>query len=568
MNKKLFFAGFALLAAVSFTSCNSDNPIDITNPNGVTPAASTHYLGGSYDWTAIAKDNAELTKFWNEDATEVGKAIKDKKTINILLDVSGFALDGSTIELPDFWKNDGTGAKGRVVNITISGNFKNADFLRADFIKNGAAKQTKYPVKIKTDKLAESEVNFIFDAEAIDLELYTKKTRSTLNGTFAIGYFYAEAADGMSATEVQSGVVAAIDNASTGDIKEKEDAIIAGLWVKDLAAVVNVEAQKGIPVGTNKYIYAKDVYVEENCTIKNLAYNSDAKKTFKLGTIAIVDPANTIVNFDKDKIYADEIVGVKAENNIVSNLENATSIDLNYIDNIENVTINQATTLKKDVFSGVIFNSKVTFNTEDITSIDDVTFNALEVKINADDVTVAFDKVNFNAKPTLSSTLKYTKTEAWTDTHTYQWIVGDDKTTGFYQEVTQAKPLMEYNKTKEVGTFSSDDVQWDGVNNFVKGTKNDKSADAKKYAVVVINTPMPAGTYTITPEGTLVDLSSACKFKNGTVYGQDDAALNKIWGEVEFKDEGAWYSVKYAGNEYVWRKLSEAGKEKIYVLTK
>ena len=75
MNKKLFFAGFALLAAVSFTSCNSDNPIDVTDPNGVKPASSTHYLGGSYDWTAVAKDYAQLQEFWAADKDAVKKAL-------------------------------------------------------------------------------------------------------------------------------------------------------------------------------------------------------------------------------------------------------------------------------------------------------------------------------------------------------------------------------------------------------------------------------------------------------------------------------------------------------------
>jgi hypothetical protein len=68
MNKKLFFAGFALLAAVSFTSCNSDNPIDVTDPNGVRPVNSTHYVGGSYDWTATVKDYDDLKEFWAKDA--------------------------------------------------------------------------------------------------------------------------------------------------------------------------------------------------------------------------------------------------------------------------------------------------------------------------------------------------------------------------------------------------------------------------------------------------------------------------------------------------------------------
>ena len=122
--------------------------------------------------------------------------------------------------------------------------------------------------------------------------------------------------------------------------------------------------------------------------------------------------------------------------------------------------------------------------------------------------------------------------------------------------------LKEYNKGKDIGTYTTDDVQFDGTNKtFIAGTKNDKSAEAKTYAVVVIKTPYAAGTYTITPEGTLIDMTKTCKFNGDT----DDNALNGIWGNVWFKDEGAWYSVKYADTLYKWRKLDSSMN---YVLVK
>ena len=562
MNKKLFFAGFALLAAVSFTSCNSDNPIDITNPNGVSPSDGSHAIGGAYDWTVTPKNVKQLDSLWNVDKKTVQANIANEKIASICINVENFTLEnGKTINIPDLWAN----ANGKIVKVYVSGNFKNPDYLRADAIKNAAtpAKQTKFPVLIDTKNVAGSEVQFTFDGEAFDLVLTTDKARSLINGVYEIGYFKAIAAEGMSATEVQSGLVDAIDYASTGDIKEKEDAFIAGLWVKDLAIAVNVEAQKGIPVGTNKYIYAKDLYVEESCTINNIAYNSDAKKTFKLGLVQVVNPAFTVLNFNADKIYAEKIAGVKASNNIV-NLLGAGTIDLNYIDAIEKVSINQATTLKKDIFSGVEFWGNVTFNTGDITSFADVTFNGLNIEINADDVTVNFDKVNFLAKPALTSTLKYTYTEAGYNPATYQWIISDaDPTLGYYQQCkNDLSDLKEYNKGKDIATYTTDDVQWDGTNKtFKAGTKNNKSADAKKYAVVVIKTPYAAGTYTITPEGTLIDMTKTCKFNGDT----DDNALNGIWGNVAFKDEGAWYSVKYADTLYKWRKLDSS---MLYVLVK
>ena len=168
------------------------------------------------------------------------------------------------------------------------------------------------------------------------------------------------------------------------------------------------------------------------------------------------------------------------------------------------------------------------------------------------------------AKPALTSTLKYTYTEAGYNPTTYQWIISDtDPTQGYYQQCkNDLSNLKEYNKGKDIATYTTDDVQWDGTNKtFMAGTKNDKSAEAKTYAVVVIKTPYAAGTYTITPEGTLIDMTKTCKFNGDT----DDNALNGIWGNVAFKDEGAWYSVKYADTLYKWRKLDLSNT---YVLVK
>ena len=168
------------------------------------------------------------------------------------------------------------------------------------------------------------------------------------------------------------------------------------------------------------------------------------------------------------------------------------------------------------------------------------------------------------AKPWLTSTLQYTYTEAGYNPATYQWIISDtDPTQGYYQQCkNDLSNLKEYNKGKDIATYTTDDVQWDGTNKtFMAGTKNDKSAEAKTYAVVVIKTPYAAGTYTITPEGTLIDMTKTCKFNGDT----DDNALNGIWGNVAFKDEGAWYSVKYADTLYKWRKLDSS---LTYVLVK
>ena len=556
MNKKLFLAGVALLAAVGFTSCNSETPIDPSTPSGIAPAAVGHQVGVDYDWAVKANSVAQFEEYWAADKDAVQKLVKDKKIASLCIIVDALTLDGKTIEIPQLWAD----ANGKIVNVRIAGTFKNPDFLRAAWMEKGAA-ATKWPVKIKTDKVKGSEVNFTFDGGEFDFELETMYTRSTINGPITIGYFLAQAATGMSSVEIQSGNVVAIDIESTGDLKEKEDAFVTGVWTKGTKAV-DVTAEKGIYLGENKYIRVDNVFVEDDATINNLAYDKDPKKTYKLGIIEVVNPyKNVTVTFAKDKIYAETIVGAKADKNFIT-VDDA-KINLDYVDAIGNVTVKGTTTLIQDVYSNVIFNDKVTFNTEKVALFDNVVFNDLTVEINADDVTVAFDEVSFNKKPNLSSTLKYEATAPWTEVHTYQWIISDSHPQkGYYIECkNDLSDLKEYNKNKEIGTFAVKDVQYNTTTQTFDG---DKKADAKKYDVVVINTPHAAGTYTLTPFGTVVDLSSKCKFWNGTAYAQNVDALNNIWGKKEFKDEGAWYSVVFADTQYIWRKLN--GDTKVYVL--
>jgi len=552
MNKKLFLAGVALLAAVGFTSCNSETPIDPSTPSGIAPAAVGHQVGVDYDWAVKANSVAQFEEYWAADKDAVQKLVKDKKIASLCIIVDALTLDGKTIEIPELWTAKDGGANGKIVNVRIAGTFKNPDFLRAAWMEKGAA-ATKWPVKIKTDKVKGSEVNFTFDGGEFDFELETMYTRSTINGPFTIGYFLAQAATGMSSVEIQSGNVVAIDIASTGDLKEKDDAFVTGVWTKGTTAV-NVVAEKGIFVGTNKYIRVDNVFVEDDATINNLAYDKDAKKTYKLGTIQVVNPyKNVTVKFAKDKIYADAIAGVKADKNFVT--VDDTKINLDYVDAVANITVKGATTLIQDVYTDVIFNDKVTFNTKEVDLFGDVTFNDLDIQINADDVTVSFDGCNFLKPANLSSTLKYETTAAFYTYKTYQWVISDSNPAlGKYLLCkNDLSDLKEYNKNKAVGEFSSDDVQYDDTTDPTKPMfTGKKGAEANTYDVVVIKTLVPAGTYTLTPEGTLVDLSSTCKF-NGA---QNLAALNTIWGNKAFKDEGAWYTVEFADTQYIWRKLS------------
>ncbi len=583
MNKKLFFAGFALLAAVSFTSCNSDNPIDITNPNGVTPSASTHYLGGSYDWTAIAKDNAELTKFWNEDATKVADAIKDKKTINILLDVSGFELDGTTIALPDFWKNNGTGAKDKVVNITISGNFKKADFERVEAMK---ATPAKFPVIISTNNLKGAEVNFTFDAEAIDLHLFTELTRSTLNGSYIIGYMYFEGAQNLSAIQVKGGIVEAIDLASSGDVEE-DGGDVLGAWYKgdfgkDAAGTPRTEANiwvknSGIGLGDNQKVVAKNLAVEVGVALDNLRkVAKDDIRHLDLIQFVKKNVQVTLGGITKEPSVT-AIVGVDEATNHV-NITNAT--DLKNIESLEKVTINNGAIdldIEKDIFTDVTFQTNsVNFSVDKINTLEKVTFSGLtdvNIGVKADDQTLTFNGVKFNQAPTL-----YSENEVTLDADTYayeyyQWVIDDnDPTQGAWVAYDgKAKNLKEYNVGKTQYEFTEISTKRGKVVKFATGNKSisagdDATADDKANIAAAknlfkITVVTKAGTkVALVPANFNIVMDGNCKFWDLTT----DASLNNAWGYKQtIASSGtavvwvgwadvAWYGVKYNNIDYKW----------------
>ena len=569
MNKKLFLAGVALLAAVGFTSCNSDTPIDSSNPSGVTPAAVRHEVGGSYDWTAIVTDYAELQKFWSEDKAAVAKLLKDNKakTANILIDVTGYTLKaGDVITLPDFWGDGAT--QGKVVNITFDGNFKNADYQRADAIKNGAA-ATKLPVVINTNTLKGGEVNFTFNVEKFDLELTTDLTRSTFAGDYTIGYLKAVAAQKLSATEFNEGTVEGLDIESTGDFKGE----IAGVWVKNIPAATIEVTDKGIKVGDLKdyTVFGKNVFVEANTELdtwyKNGAGN-DAQ--FTLGTVKFVKGANLyLVGTKKDGVTAavdaiESIQGFDKDKCLV--VTQGIGKDFSKIDAVEKVTVYGGTTgktitLEKDIFTDVEFNDPIIYDASVLPTIDNVEFDqALEIVVPEDNIALSFNNVKFDLAPvTITSGKEIENTVATTATTTYQWIVSDAAANkGYYEKckndlsdlradnVGQEVKEYSYVKGKEKLTFVSTGA---GDGSFT----GDDAKEASKYRIVKINVTTPAGKITLIPEGTTVTMDKDCKFVGATT----DAALNIMWGNKELWDEQCWYSVNYAGNDYVWKKATD-----------
>ena len=590
MNKKLFFAGFALLAAVSFTSCNSDNPIDVTDPNGVRPVNSAHYLGGSYDWTAVVKDYAQLQEFWAADKDAVKKALTDSKAnkVNILLDVSGYELKNEVITLPNFW-GAGADTNGKVVNITFQGNFKNADFERANAIaKNDViANMSKFPVKVNTDNLKSAEVNFTFNVEKFDLVLDTRYARSTFAGAYTIGYMKAVAdVKTQDAIEVKEGTVEGVDVESTGNFK----GVFDGVWTKSALNFIEVAANgiKTTQVTGDVIPGSKNVYVEDQAYIDTWYRSGGKDVQYKLGTVKFVQNAANTVKLDlwgrkgspksATAVTEDAIEKIQGFNKgkcqvATQNQANA----LKNIDAMEKVSVLGSATLKKDIFTDVEFKGNVEFKTGDIATFENVTFNNVTMKVDADDQTLTFKNVNFWQPVDIKSDIYIGEIVKTTVTQ-YQWIVdAANPTTGRFQEVTGAAPLTEANKTKEVKKYNYDNVRFNGANFSPVNASSDAAAanEANSSYVVEITRNYKKGE-TYIPVGTNVVLDENCKFSDlgGTVgvpeLQTSNYALNLIWGNKQLWDEQCWYAVNYAGDDYNWKKISKAGTTGgvLFVLTK
>ena len=578
MNKKLFFAGFALLAAVSFTSCNSDNPIDVTDPNGVKPASSTHYLGGSYDWTAVAKDYDQLKEFWAADKNDVKDAIKDKKTINILLDVSGYTLANETIEFPDFWKFDGTGAKGKVVNITITGNFKNADFERANAIaKNDNPKEmSKFPVKLDTKNLKGAEVNFTFNVEKFDLYLASTLTRSTFSGAYTIGYMKAQAAESLSALEVKEGIVEGLDVESTGDYKGSID----GVWTRTAnnrihgsanglytqiydATIPGFNPTNGITISG-----AKNIFVEKDVDIMPQFWSNGSVVDYALGTVKYVQKDKTNATIDMAWIMSASNPSFTVESiegkgaSICTLLVGTNGFD--EIEAVSKVTVPSWVELTSDVFTDVIFSGTTTFNTNDVAAFDNVQFDNPRIVVGADNAALSFNNVTFNRNGAVRvlSGMNVTNVADYYTYDYYQWVISDAGANlgewVLYKSENGLAPvdtnIKEYNKNKEVVEFDITDANVIGGVLTPAGWWIDTSAATN---LIKIGTYHPENVAYIIPEGTTFTFDSKCKFFNSTKNVNDgsDFALNRTFGHKD-DSKDTWYDVTFAGKAYSWKRVT------------
>ena len=578
MNKKLFFAGFALLAAVSFTSCNSDNPIDVTDPNGVRPTVSSHYVGNGADWTATVKDYAELKAFAAADAADIAKQIKEKKTIDIQINLNNYELkadDGlngdGVIKVPAFWDN---GTNKKVVNINVTGTFKNADFERAAAIKDGAGAKA-FPVKIDVDNLKGTEVNFTFADQKFDLYIQTELARSTFSGDFTIGYMFAKAAEKNSNLELKSGTVEGVDIESTGDFRGQFD----GVWAK--APVV---------AGFDPYIYAdgtglygdfwnptggtagtgareagttipgaSNIFVEKDVEIQTRYWNGAANVIYPLGKVKFVQKKNDAVDVAIDWGHTYAIESIEGTNtNDCDVYVSANALD--DVAAVSKVTIKGTPTLKKDVFTDVVFANTITFDSKNITTIDKVTFNNINVIVSADNTAFDFGGVTFYNAAVMSGINVGNIDSYYTYTY-YQWEISDTNPANgkWVAYDGQAKNQYQYNKDKAEILYSDRDVRVTpaGVLDYTYyGDCSYPSLDAATH-LIKIATFHPENVAQVIPDGTTFTFDKDCKFWDnilGKVDGSD-YGLNQLFGHKD-DSKDCWYDVTFGGKAYNWKRVN------------
>ena len=412
---------------------------------------------------------------------------------------------------------------------------------------------------INTDNLAGAEVDFDFEVEKFDLVLSTTKARSILSGNYTIGYLLADAAERLSATEFKSGTVEGLDIASTGDFKGE----IAGVWV---STPWGFEATaKGIKVGQNSAytVFGKNLFVEANTWIDTWYNNNGKDAQFEIGTVTYKKAATVTLSGWKNNAGTagadaiESIKGYKAADCILDTQGGLSGADLSLIKGIEKVKVQWFNlVLTQDVYTDVVFNCNVTYKATDIPTIANVEFGGiLDLIVPDDNTAIEFKAVKFDVNPvTITSAKEIENTVPVTNSWTYQWIVSDAAANqGYYQLVTNTAPLTEYNKNEEVKEFaypSTDIKLYFSAGDFTGAD----AATARQYRVVKRTITWPAGKITLIPEGTTVTMDKDCKFAGGATT---DAALNLMWGNKEYWDEQCWYSVNYAGNDYVWKKATD-----------
>jgi hypothetical protein len=409
MNKKLFswkaLAGFALLAAVGMTSCNSDDPIDPLNPSGAGIAKPTVVVGGDFDLEFTITKTSDVADLWASVSTEKKKALAKKDSISVLYRVDSYKLDGASIDVPNFFGTTGALASDKnILNLAFAGTF-------ASQVDDNKVVQV---FTVDVDKyLTGAQVNLILFADVQKMKLTATTVRPTLLGLAQIGEFEVASNSGkLESLDIQEGIDVKAINVTAGSVTAKS---VPQIQTKLIYGYESLVEGKGAQVGTVKdeYVYVKGLTVAANATIANLQKTATLNKIIVypdvtasmgnfqpkvdslIGTGDIVKhPSKVALRGGNSKDGYDDLKNVKSIQNVI--LTGWTNTDLKDCSVLDNVVFDVPVNIKSDSIYNTTFAKYINIVAENETP-NDIMFNGVNFTDDYD-----YEKIFY-----VSSTLSY-----------------------------------------------------------------------------------------------------------------------------------------------------------------
>ena len=380
----------------------------------------------------------------------------------------------------------------------------------------------------------------------------------------------AQAAEKLSALEIKSGTVEGLDIESTGDFKGE----FGGVWAKAPIVAGNVPYIDASATGLNGEFFdptggtagtgawyngstipgATNIFVEKDVRIYTQYGN--AGTIYPLGTVKFVQKKGTSVDAFINYNYAyaiENIVGTNTDDCDVY----VASKSLDNVAAVSKVTIKGQPTLKNDVFTDVVFTNTIKFDSKNITTIDKVTFNNINVIVSSDNIAFNFNGVTF-ANASVMSGINIENIAAYYTYTYYQWeISATNPSQGKWVAYDgQAKNQFEYNKGKAEIEYSDDDVYVDAAGELKKyyGSTADLTAATNLIKIATFNA---AAVAQVIPDGTTITFDKDCKFWNNILnkFDGSDYALNRLFGHKN-DSKDCWYNVTFAGKAYSWKRVN------------
>ena len=438
MNKKLFswkaLAGFALLAAVGMTSCNSDDPIDPLNPSGAGIAKPTVVVGGDFDLEFTITKTSDVADLWASVSTEKKKALAKKDSISVLYRVDSYKLDGASIDVPNFFGT--TASDKNILNLAFAGTF-------ASQVDDNKVVQV---FTVDVDKnLTGAQVNLILFADVLKMKLTATKVRPTLLGLAQIGEFEVASNSGkLESLDIKEGIdVKAID-VTYGSVTAKS---VPQIQTKLVAGYESLIKDKGAQVGTFKdeYVYVKGLTVAANTYIdevdktatlnKIIVYpdvtatmgNFQPKVDSLIGTGDIVKHPSKVALWggNASKGY-DDLKNVKSIQNVI--LTGYTNTDLKDCSLLDNVVFDVPVNIKSDSIYNTTFTKRINIVAENETP-NDIMFNGVNFT-GADRVFNVSSALSYKYDDKFYQVAIFEKTpkeNLATSGALYTWVASEDK---------------------------------------------------------------------------------------------------------------------------------------------